>query len=498
MNLGKVIDAQKLDEGLRMGAGYRLSQVETHFQFPEDRNSFALATERCFGVGKCRVMGGQTMCPSFQGTREESYSTRGRAHLLYEMLHGDVIKDGWRNEGVRDALDMCLQCKGCKHDCPASVDMATYKAEFLAHHYAGRLRPRAAYSMGLIFWWARVARLAPGWVNAAMRAPGLGVGLRALGGFTRHRMPPAFAAETFQDWFARRQATRSNDSTRPAVILWPDTFNNHLLPGTAKAAVTVLEAAGYRVIVPLQSLCCGRPLYDYGMLDLARAKLRRIIDVLRPEIRAGIRLVGLEPSCLSVFRDELVNLMPGDADAQRLALQSKTLSELLAETPGWVPPTLHRKAVLHMHCHHKSVLDPEAERRMLGRLGLELEQPPVGCCGQAGSFGYESNHYAVSMRIAEDVLLPAVRKADAETLVIADGFSCRDQIRHGSRRWAMHPAEVLALALEMRGSVPPDVPERRYLDPPARPEAKQAALATAALAAVGVALWAGFGAGRRG
>ena len=490
MNPGKIIDARPLDQDLRLGAGYRLPAVSTHFHFPEDRNSFALATERCFGVGKCRVLGGQTMCPSFQATREESFSTRGRAHLLYEMLHGDVIKDGWNNQGVFEALDFCLQCKGCKHDCPASVDMATYKAEFLAHHYAGRLRPRAAYSMGLIFWWARVASVAPGWVNAAMRAPGLGGALRWLAGFAPQRDPPRFPQETFQHWFANRATPRENDPTLPAVVLWPDTFNNHLLPGTAKAAVRVLENAGYRVIVPQQALCCGRPLYDYGMLGLARAKLQQVLDALRPHIRAGVPVVGLEPSCLSVFRDELVNLMPGDPDAQRLARQAKTLSELLRDTPGWQPPRFEHSALLHLHCHHKSVLNPETEQAMLRAMGLDLNEPPVGCCGQAGSFGYEPRHYDVSMRIAADVLLPAVRKTSEDALVIADGFSCRDQIRHGSGRMAMHPAEVLALALDERDAVPSAAAQQRYLEPPARPDPRQAALAGGLLAVMGVLVWA--------
>jgi Fe-S oxidoreductase len=489
MNPGKLIDARPLDRDLRMGAGYHPPAVRTHFSYPRDDHSFARATERCFGVGKCRVLGGTTMCPSFQATQEESYSTRGRARLLFEMLNGDAIEDGWRNKGVLEALDFCLQCKGCKHDCPASVDMATYKAEFLSHHYAGRLRPRAAYSMGLVFWWARLAALAPGWVNAAMAAPGVGTALRALAGFSQRRRIPSFAEESFQQWFARRQSPRSADPTLPAVILWPDTFNNHLLPGTAKAAVTVLESAGYRVIVPQQRLCCGRPLYDYGMLELARSKLRQIIDALRPEIRAGVPLVGLEPSCVSVFRDEMTNLLAGDPDAERLARQTKTLSELLTETPGWSPPKLERKALLHMHCHHKSVLNADAEREMLRRMGLELDMPKVGCCGQAGSYGYEPHHYDVSMTIAEQVLLPAVRKARADTLVIADGFSCRDQIRHGTSRWPMHPAEVLALALESRGSLPPEIPERKYLEPPARPDPRQAALAGGVLAAAGLLLW---------
>lgn len=489
MNPGKIVDARPLDADLRLGTEWRQPRVETRLQFPEDRYSFAQATERCFGVGKCRVLGGQTMCPSFQATREERHSTRGRAHLLFEMLRGDPIRDGWRNDGVREALDLCLQCKGCKHDCPASVDMASYKAEFLSHYYQGRLRPRSAYAMGLVFWWARLVALAPGWVNAAFDAPVIGRTLRAIAGFAPQSEPPKFAAETFQSWFCQRKAPRDNDPTLPPVVLWPDTFNNHFLPGTAKAAVAVLEDAGYRVIVPSQHLCCGRPLYDYGMLDLAKSKLREVIDVLRPWIRAGVPVVGLEPSCVSVFRDELLNLMPGDPDAQRLASQTKTLAELLLSTPGWIPPSLARKALLHMHCHQKSVLNPNAERIVLERLGLELEHPKVGCCGQAGSFGYESEHYGVSMAIGEHVLLPAVRKLGADTLVIADGFSCRERIRHGSRRWALHPAEVLALALEQQTAPQTPLSEQRYLEPAARPDNRQAALAACAFAAVGLLVW---------
>jgi FAD/FMN-containing dehydrogenase/Fe-S oxidoreductase len=326
MNPGKVIDARPLDADLRLGPGYRPRPVSTHFNFPEDAHSFADATERCFGVGKCRALGGQTMCPSFQATREEMHSTRGRAHLLFEMMRGDTITDGWRNETVREALDLCLQCKGCKHDCPVSVDMATYKAEFLSHYYAGRLRPRAAYSMGLIFRWSRLAMLAPGLVNATLRAPVLGRAVKWLAGFTPERAVPAYAAETFQTWWRRRRSPRTRDANLPPVILWPDTFSNYFLPGTLKAAVIVLEDAGYRVMVPTAPLCCGRPLYDYGMLDLARTKLLQILEQLRPAIRAGVPLVALEPSCLSVFRDEMPNLLAGEEDAERLSLQAKTLS----------------------------------------------------------------------------------------------------------------------------------------------------------------------------
>ncbi len=493
MNPGKLIDARPLDADLRLGP-HRLALPHTEFSFAEDAHSFARATERCFGVGKCRGLGGQTMCPSFQATREEQHSTRGRAHLLFEMMRGETITDGWRSKAVRDALDLCLQCKGCKHDCPVSVDMATYKAEFLSHHYRGRIRPRSAYSMGLIYNWCRVAMLAPGWVNATLRAPALGPAIKWIAGISQAREAPAFARQRFQDWWKRRHSPRSSDPTLPAVVLWPDTFCNHFLPGTLKAAARVLEDAGYRVIIPQQRVCCGRPLYDFGMLHLARRKLEHTLRVLQPALRANLPVVVLEPSCLSVFRDDMLNLMPADPDAQRLARQAKTLSELLLATPDWRPPRLERKAVLHMHCHHKAVLNPDAERKLLRSMGLEIEAPPAGCCGHAGAFGYEAQHYDVSMQIGEKVLLPAIRNTGHDRLIIADGFSCREQIRDGTGRWAMHPAEVLALALDARHDLPAEIPERKYLEFAAVPDKVSAfamagvALAVAALAARSLAM----------
>ncbi|MGE3781650.1 MAG: FAD-binding and (Fe-S)-binding domain-containing protein [Alphaproteobacteria bacterium] len=494
MNPGKIIDAQPLDADIR--PHFVPPPVATYFKYPDDKFSFTHAAERCFGVGKCRVLGGQTMCPSFQATREERYTTRGRAHLLFEMLRGESITGGWRSEAVRDALDLCLQCKGCKHDCPVSVDMATYKAEFLAHYYQGRLRPRTAYSMGLVHRWARLAMLAPGLVNAALRAPAIGPALKFLAGFTQERPAPGFAAETFQAWWQRQHRPRSNDPTLPAVVLWPDTLSNHFLPQTLKAAVAVLEDAGYRVTVPEQNLCCGRPLYDFGMLELARKRLGEILDALRPAIRAGIPVVGVEPSCVSVFRDEMPNLLAGDADAELLARQTKTLCELLVETPDWRPPRLKGKAVLQLHCHSKSVLGAEAQRKILGEMGLELEQPPVGCCGHAGSFGYEAEHYPVSMQIAEQVLLPAIRKTASDTLVISDGFSCRHQIRDGAGRWALHPAEVIAAALRhASGGAEPFRPAPA--PEPAAPDPRALAVAACVVLVAGYAAFGLFRAARR-
>jgi FAD/FMN-containing dehydrogenase/Fe-S oxidoreductase len=485
MNPGKLINARPLDADLRLGPDYRPREVTTYFKYPEDRGLFANAAARCFGVGKCRNTGGEVMCPSFQATREEMHSTRGRAHLLFEMMRGDALTRGWREEAVREALDLCLQCKGCKHDCPVSVDMATYKAEFLAHYYAGRLRPVAAYSMGLVFRWARIAAYAPGLANFLLHAPGLGPALCRIAGFAPQRAPPLFASQSFQKWFSQNRRA-GQDLRRATVILWPDTFNNYFLPGTAKAALRVLENAGYSVFVPPQPLCCGRPLYDYGMLDLAKRKLHQIIDVLRPAIRAGIPVIGLEPSCVSVFRDELIKLMPQDEDAQRLAKRTMLLSELLMRDPGWKPPQLKRKGLVHPHCHHRSVLDAQAQEKMFAAMGLDVYSPKVGCCGQAGSFGYEREHYEVAMKIGEQELLPAVRKAEPDTLVIADGFSCREQIAHGTDQWAMHPAEVVAAAIGANGGLPAQLTEHAYRDPPARLGRTTLAAAGVTLAALGL------------
>jgi FAD/FMN-containing dehydrogenase/Fe-S oxidoreductase len=497
MNPGKVIDARPLDADLRLGPDYHPKDMgKTHFHYPNDEFSFAKATERCFGVGKCRSLGARIMCPSFQATREEFASTRGRARLLFEMVRGDSLTNGWNEPAVAEALDLCLQCKGCKHDCPVNVDMATYKAEFMSHYYKNRLRPRNAYAMGLIWQWARLARFAPGIVNEVVNAPVLGAAARWLAGITDKREPPTFAARSFQDWFAARPNPRAEDATRPAVILWPDTWNNYFLPGTAKAAVAVLEDAGYRVTVPTQRLCCGRPLYDYGMMDLAKRKLREAMDVLRPAARAGIPVVGLEPSCVSVFRDEMLNLFPHDEDARRIAQQTKTLSELLMATDGWTPPKLERKALVHMHCHERSVLSPETEQKLLEQMGLDLIKNPAGCCGVAGAFGYETNHYDIAMNIGEHDLLPLVRKQGRETLMISDGFSCRYQMKHGAGRWAMHPAEVILMARQMQGRVPKEVPEDRYLEPGARPGLRDAATLGAAAAGIALSIGLSVAAGR--
>ena len=462
MNPGKVIDAYRVDDFLREGTDYNLPRVKTHFQFPDDRHSFSVATDRCVGAGVCRRHDGDgVMCPSYMVTREEKHSTRGRARLLNEMIRGDVVKGGWRDESVRDALDLCLSCKGCKHDCPVQVDMATYKSEFLSHYYEGRIRPRHAYASGLIYWWARAAALMPATANFLTQTPGLSHLVKLVGGYSQKRRIPPFAPQTFREWFAKRPIRNAG---KPEVLLWPDTFNNHFTPAVARAAVEVLEHAGYRVRIPAASLCCGRPLYDYGMLATAKHLLRDTLDALRDPIRRGVPVVGLEPSCVSVFRDEVGNLLYGDEDAMRLARQTFLLSEFLHErVPGYAAPTLRRTALVHGHCHHKSELHFDDEVGLLKAAGVECDVPDSGCCGMAGGFGYETAHYDTGLACGERVLLPAVRDAAPDTLIVADGFSCREMIRQETTRRALHVAQVLQMALREGPAGAGDrVPEARY------------------------------------
>src|SRR5436190_1958377 len=449
MNPGKKIDAHDVVENLRLGTDYRPSHHETHFKFPKDIGDFTRVSLRCVGVGECRRMEKGTMCPSYRATHEEEHSTRGRARLLWEMLQGEVIKDGWQSEEVKDALDLCLACKGCKGECPVSVDMATYKAEFLSHYYEGRLRPRHAYAFGYIDQFARLASIAPAVVNFFSQTAGLATITKSVAGMPPQRRIPAFASRSFTSLFHRRQKHNGEASNgKQQVILWPDTFNNYFFPQTAQAAIEVLETGGFRVMVPKKSLCCGRPLYDFGMLDRAKRLLKEILLTLRPQIAAGVPMVVLEPSCLAVFRDEMPNLFPDDEDAKRLCEQSYSLSEFFTKKmKGFEPPTLKRKAIIHGHCHQKALMKMDSDEEVLRTLGLDFEILDSGCCGMAGSFGFEKAHYDISMQIGELVLLPAVRRTAPDTLIIANGFSCREQIAQTTNRNALHLSEVMQMAL---------------------------------------------------
>ena len=446
MNPHKVVDPHRIDENLLLGPNYNPPAPRTHFAYREDGGNFAHAAMRCVGVGKCRRHDGGTMCPSYMVTLEEKHSTRGRARLLWEMLAGDVVTDGFRSEEVHDALDLCLSCKGCKRDCPVNVDMATYKAEFLSKYYKRRLRPRPAYAMGLIPIHARLAGRAPRLANLITQTPGIRAAAKRLAGISTQRALPAFATESFRSWFTARGEVNPNG---PGVVLFPDTFNDFLTPEPAKAAVDVLESTGHRVIVPERSLCCGRPLYDYGMLDLARRYLGRLVAGLAPFARQGTEIVVVEPSCAAVFRDELTDMLPFDEDAKRISRLVFTVAEFLDRHEDvWEPPRLERKAIVHGHCHQKAVIGMRPELDVLDRLGLDYQLLDSGCCGMAGSFGFDRDHYEISVQIGERKLLPAVRDAPKETIVIADGFSCRTQIEELTERTALHTAEVIKLAME--------------------------------------------------
>nr|WP_306999482.1 FAD-binding and (Fe-S)-binding domain-containing protein [Amycolatopsis thermophila] len=483
MNPGKVVAPYPLDANLRLGGDWSpAAPQDLYFRFPHDGGSFAEAANRCVGVGRCRqhtTEGGQVMCPSYQVTGEEEHSTRGRARLLFEMLdgHGDgPITDGWRSAEVAGALDLCLACKGCKTDCPANVDMATYKAEFLAHHYRHRpwRRPRSHWSMGWLPVLAQAigrARLGP-LVNAATHTPPLSRLATAAAGIERREIP-LFAGQTLQQWTARR-APRGT-GVRGEVLLWPDTFTNHLHPHLGRAAVELLEDAGWRVVVPDGPVCCGLTWISTGQLATAKKVLGRTVRRLAPHLRRGGLVLGLEPSCTAVFRADAAELFPEDEDVRRLRDQTVTLAELLTRhSPGYQPPARPGRAVAQVHCHQHAVLGWDADRELLERAGVEVERLDSGCCGLAGNFGFERGHLEVSEACAERVLLPALRESDPGTTVLADGFSCRTQIHQLAGRQARHLAELLA-------GQAPDRPRR-----PGAP-ARAAVLGAAGLALAGAA-----------
>ncbi|SCZ63344.1 FAD-binding and (Fe-S)-binding domain-containing protein [Thiohalomonas denitrificans] len=445
MNPGKVIDPYRMDENLRLGTDYNPPHLKTEFQLPEDRGDFANFALRCVGVGKCRREKGGTMCPSFMVTREEKHSTRGRARLLFEMVRGDVITNGWREETVKDALELCLACKGCKGECPVNVDMATYKGEFNYHYYKLRPRPLKHYAFGHLDIWSHWASKSPAIVNVLMHSAPLSGLAKWMIGIAPQRQLPRFAHQTFQAWFAKHETP--NPIGLP-VLLWPDTFNNYWFPEILKSAVQVLEAGGYRVMVPEKKVCCGRPLYDIGMLPRAKRLLKRNLRLLHNEITDGVPFIALEPACGATFIDELVNLFPDEPQAQRLARQTYSFAAFVQEnSERFELPSLDSEALLHLHCNHKALQSTEPDVALLKAMGIRASMPTTGCCGMAGSFGFERDKYDLSVACGERVLLPEVRNS-RDRLVITDGYSCREQIRQATGRRALHIAEVAQMALQ--------------------------------------------------
>lgn len=440
-------------DNLRLGPQRHWNEQRPAFALVDDEGSFGRATLRCVGVGKCRRSSGGVMCPSYMVTGDEVHSTRGRARVLFEMMEGELITDGWRSEAVHDALDLCLSCKGCKRDCPVAVDMAKYKAEFLSRYYRRRMRPRPAYAMGLIMLAARAGGRAPRLANALLHGPVVSSAIKRAAGISVSRAAPRFARRTLQHWARGREASGGEP-----VVLFPDTFVNHFEPEIGIAVHELLRAGGYDVRVPSGFLCCARPAFDYGMLDLARRLYRRTLDRLRPAIRAGIPVVVCEPSCAASFADELVAMYPHDTDALRLAELTTTVGQLVdSAADRWPFEQLDRDVYLWRHCHQHAVLDVESDVRVLERLGCDVRVGETSCCGLAGSWGFEADKYDLSMRCAELELFPTLRTVDRDTAVVADGFSCRTQIAHGDTgRRATHLGELLRDALpENVWSCPP-------------------------------------------
>ncbi|WP_371651559.1 FAD-linked oxidase C-terminal domain-containing protein [Streptomyces mirabilis] len=498
LNPGMLVRPHRLDENLRFAVLPR-EPVDVAFGYPADGGDFSAAVRRCVGVAKCRTTAADAgvMCPSFRATGEEEHSTRGRARLLHEMLAGEVVTDGWRSTEVRDALDLCLSCKGCRSDCPVGVDMATYKAEFLHHHYEGRRRPAAHYTMGRLPVWLRLVDrtgTAP-LLNSLSSVRPFAALAKRLGGIAPEREIPRLAPETFSRWWGRRFKERvrrmmregaygpeveSDGPPRKVAILWPDTFTEHLSPSVGQAAVRVLEAAGVDVMLPPTvvmrkrtprsgesvslshhpwsvgargHVCCGLTYVSTGQLDRARAVMRRTLDLMGVFLDPDVHprpptVVVLEPSCAATLRTDLPELLHDDPRAARLASAVLTFAEALERlAPDWSPPLLDRPVTGQTHCHQHAVLGDGADRRLREAAGL-TGSLAGGCCGLAGNFGFEKGHYEVSLTCAEEQLLPAVRAATPDTLLLADGFSCRTQLEQLAGRKGRHLAEALAEALD--------------------------------------------------
>jgi Fe-S oxidoreductase len=382
------------------------------------------------------------MCPSFLATRDERDSTRGRARVLQELANGSLVH-GYRARELLDVLDLCLSCKGCSADCPAGVDMATYKAEVLHQRYRRRPRPPAHYALGWLPRWARLAARMPRLANAALGSDRFGAVLKRAGGIDARRPLPAFAAQTFRDWFAGHQ-THSGAHGGTPVLLWVDTFTDHFTPQVGQAAVRVLQAAGYDVRITERPVCCGLTWISTGQLTGARRRLRRSLTALDRAVTLGTPIVGLEPSCTAVLRHDLPELLPDDPRAAKVAAATHTLAELLSATQGWTPPSLAGlRAVAQPHCHQHAVMGWQADAALLASAGVAVDAVG-GCCGLAGNFGVERGHYEVSQAVAETALLPAVRAAPHDAVILADGFSCRTQLEQLAGVHSQHLVELLA------------------------------------------------------
>ncbi|WP_104190660.1 FAD-binding and (Fe-S)-binding domain-containing protein [Cryobacterium sp. Y82] len=447
LNPGIVVEPRPLDADIRVAQASPLKSGLA-LSYAHDGGDFSQAVHRCTGVGLCRAenTGNSVMCPSYLATRDEKDSTRGRARVLQEMINQGGTN--WRSPEVHDALDLCLSCKGCASDCPTGVDMAAYKAEVLHQSFKRRLRPLTHYSLGWLPRWARLAAVAPRLLNRLVTLPGIDRLALRLAGVDHRRSIPRFTEQTFHNWFAARSTRPPRPGTSP-VLLWVDSFTNSFNPEVGKSAVRVLESAGFDVRVPQQPLCCGLTWISTGQLDGARRILGKTVDTLTETAAAGIPIVGLEPSCTGVLRSDALELL-GEARARPVARAVHTLAELLATQPNYTPPSLAGTTVVAQpHCHHHAVMGWSPDAALLKAAGADVQQLG-GCCGLAGNFGVERGHYDISVAVAEQQLLPAVRAAAADAIVLADGFSCRTQLEDLSDRHGVHLAQLLDTRLDAK------------------------------------------------
>jgi len=450
MNPGKVIDAYRMDQNLRFSPAYKTPIVATKLSFQEDPAGFGRTSERCIGMGKCRALTG-AMCPSYQVTGEERYSTRGRAHLLHELLRGEVITDGWQNTDIADSLEHCLSCKACKNECPTSVDIATYKSEFMARHYQHRQRPLHHRMFGHIGTLLPKLSRFTSLVNALQNGVPGRVGKKLLG-IDGGKSLPAIAREPFARW-AQQNAIDVDDAyywfgeqSGSTVILWADTFNNHYRPTVLQSAVRVLQKTGFRIGIARSHFCCGRPLYEYGYLDQAEKQLRSILDNFHSKLPIDAPVIVVEPACLSVFRDELIRLVPNDDRATDLANRTLTLTDHLTNqniSPSKTLPS----AVLHRHCHDKSLSIATQDLHWMRHCFSELSEPESGCCGMAGTFGMRKKTRWIGQKLFARSLEPVIDKSTKDTYIVANGFSCHEQISDNTERKVLHPIEVIEKCL---------------------------------------------------
>ena len=457
LNPGNIVDSGPMTENLRFGADYAVVPVKEHLDFSEDQG-FHRAVEMCNGAGVCRKKTTGTMCPSFMATREEEHSTRGRANALRNALSGTLPAEELISQRMFEVMDLCIECKACKAECPSSVDMAKIKFEFLAQYYEENRVSLRTRLFADIAAWSRIGSgtLAPV-ANWSLKNGLVRWGLERFLGITRQRTLPEFARQPFSDWFqARRNGNTSppqKASTRGKVVLFNDTFNNYNYPQVSIAATEVLEAAGYEVVLSGHK-CCGRPMISKGLVDKARQAARETVDCLAPFAEQGLPIVGLEPSCLLSVRDEYLDMLPDDARVKTIAEYCYTFEEFIAKLADEGQLELEltdeaRHVLLHGHCHQKSLVGTSPSQRTLTLPpGYTADEVDSGCCGMAGAFGYEAEHYDISIAMAERRLLPTVREQSEDTIIAAAGVSCRQQIQHGTGRPVMHPAQILRAAIK--------------------------------------------------